>query len=192
MNLEIPPLKRLLLLLFVVVPIAAWVIVKPMRVVFPTLQGMTCVSETVCVEDPGTAASAIVLYDEALAWVSQGSTTLRGQPRLVFCSTDACANKFGLKDRAALTVGKFGTIIGPRAWEAYLVRHEMIHFVQCERLGVLKVIRMPSWFVEGMAYSWSKDPRNPLPEPFEAYRSQFNEWSEGVDGPILWRKARRL
>jgi hypothetical protein len=192
MRLEFPPLKRLVLLLFVVVPIVAWFAVKPIRVVLPHTQGIYCVNELVCVEDPEAAESAMALYDEAFDFVSNTVAALESKPRLIFCSTDACADKFGLEARAALTVGKFGTVIGPRAWNAHLVRHEMIHYVQCEQLGVLKVVRLPSWFVEGMAYSMSGDPRDPLPHPFEAYRSDFDSWFESIDVDLFWHEADRL
>jgi hypothetical protein len=192
MRLEFPPLKRLALLLFVVVPIVAWFVVKPVRVVLPKTQGVSCVSALVCVEDPEMANSAIALYDEAFDFVSATVTTLRSKPRVIFCSTEACANRFGLGARAALTFGTLGTVIGPRAWEAYLVRHEMIHYAQYEHLGVLKVLRLPTWFVEGMAYSMSEDPHVPLGQPFEGYRSAFESWYASIDKQLVWREAKRL
>ena len=192
MRLQFPPLKRLALLLFVVVPVAAWIFVKPIRVVFPKTQGVTCVNALVCVEDPEMAGTATALYDEAFDFVSTTVVPLRRKPRLIFCSTNACADNFGLGARAALTFGKFGTVIGPRAWHDFLVRHEMIHYAQCEQLGVLKVLRLPSWFVEGMAYSMSEDPRAPLDQPFEEYRSAFVSWYASIDKQLVWQAAKRL
>ncbi|MDO9314083.1 MAG: hypothetical protein Q7T97_06025 [Burkholderiaceae bacterium] len=192
MSLQLPSLRRLALVIFVAAPVAAWIIVKPIRVVFPTVQGMSCVSASVCVEDPDEAQAAVALYEEAFDFVSATVVPLRKKPRLIFCSTEICANKFGLGARAALTVGKFGTVVGPRAWTPYLVRHEMIHSVQCEQLGVLKVLRMPSWFVEGMAYSLSEDPRDQLPPPLEGYRSAFDSWFETIDRRLVWHEAKRL
>ena len=34
----------------------------------------------------------------------------------------------------------------------------------------------PVWFREGMAYSLSEDPRRPLTEPVQEYRSRFEDW----------------
>ncbi|MFM9917017.1 MAG: hypothetical protein ACKVOX_14495 [Rhizobacter sp.] len=192
MTLELPSLKRLALVIFVVAPVAAWIFVKPIRVVFPSVQGLSCVSASVCVEDADKVEAAAALYEEAFDFVSTTVAPLRNRPRLVFCRTEACANRFGLGARAALTVGRFGTVIGPRAWTPYLVRHELIHSVQCEQLGVLRVLRMPSWFVEGMAYSLSGDPRAPLPQPLEGYRSDFESWYETIDKRLVWHEARRL
>jgi hypothetical protein len=43
-----------------------------------------------------------------------------------------------------------------------------------------------------MAYSLSQDPRNPLPEPLEGYRSRFEAWLERVGPAGLWEEAERL
>lgn len=49
----------------------------------------------------------------------------RKQPRIIFCSTDACFQSFGFKKQAGATIGIFGIVISPRAWKPYYVRHEM-------------------------------------------------------------------
>jgi hypothetical protein len=70
-------------------------------------------------------------------------------------------------------------VIGPRAWKPFYVRHELIHYSQAERLGTLSLLLKPQWFVEGMAYALSQDPRAPLAEPFESYRRSFLAWYGG-------------
>jgi hypothetical protein len=55
---------------------------------------------------------------------------------------------------------------------AWAVRHELIHYEQFKHLGPIRVLRSPSWLVEGMAYGLSEDPRKPLAEPFESWRSR--------------------
>jgi hypothetical protein len=52
--------------------------------------------------------------------------------------------------------------------------------------------RGPEWFIEGMAYSLSEDPRTELAEPFEQYRSQFEAWFRSVGKEQLWEQARKL
>jgi hypothetical protein len=185
-------LKRLALLLFVVVPVAAWVLVKPVRVLAPALVGISCSQAPVCVEEPPQLKNANELYAAGTAFVSQSISPLAGSPRVIFCSSEACANAFGLGARAAVTLGTFGTIIGPRGWTPYYVRHELIHHLQCQRLGVLRRLWMPSWFVEGMAYSLSQDPRSPLAEPWESDRSHFNSWYANIAKDQLWQEANRL
>ena len=43
-----------------------------------------------------------------------------------------------------------------------------------------------------MAYSLSQDPRNPLPEPLQGYRSRFEAWLEEVGTDKLWVEAELL
>lgn len=61
-----------------------------------------------------------------------------------------------------------------------------------ERLGMYRIHRGPDWFIEGMAYSLSEDPRDKLAEPFERYRSQFEVWFRAVGKEHLWEQARKL
>lgn len=190
--LERPPLKRLLLIVVAIVPALAWAIVKPVRVLAPEWGGVTCTSSTVCVDDPSKTAQAQALYAEAVAFVSGNVSPVEGEPRVTFCSSQACADHFGLGARSAVTVGTAGTVIGPRAWMPHYVRHELIHYVQARRLGVLQLLVKPSWFVEGMAYGLSEDPRARLSQPFESYRSDFLAWYRSVGKDKLWVEGGRL
>jgi hypothetical protein len=176
----------------VVLPPAAWFIVKPVRVLAPALVNVPCQTATLCVDDPARFAEAEALYTEAEAFVSANVEQIGISPKLVFCSSEQCAESFGLGARAAVTQGTFGTVIGPRAWEPHLVRHEMIHYVQARRLNVYRLIFLPRWFVEGMAYAMSDDPRVPLAEPWESDRLQFLAWYEKVGRERLWQEARKL
>jgi hypothetical protein len=178
--------------LLLVVPLVAWFVVKPVRVVAPTTVGLHCVNPWVCVEAPDTFPQAQALYDESLSFVNQHVGRIEGLPRVVFCSTQACADQFGLGARSAVTVGTVGTVIGPRAWQAHYVRHELIHHLQGQKWGVLRRLFMPSWLVEGMAYSLSEDPRPQLAEPWQNDRSQFNQWLGQVGPENLWMAADRL
>jgi hypothetical protein len=183
---------RIAFLLLVVVPLAAWFTVKLVRVIAPTVLGMDCTGESICVEDPDTRPQATALYNEALLFVGHAAGNLQGAPRVVFCSTRHCADQFGLGDRSAVTIGTAGTIIGPNAWKAYYVRHELIHHLQGQQLGVLRCILMPSWLIEGMAYSLSEDSRAQLAEPWQQYRDHFNKWLAEVGRENLWKAARDL
>lgn len=97
------------------------------------------------------------------------------EPRIIFCSTWQYAGKFGLGKRSAVTFGSYGTAISPRAWKPYYVRHELIHQLQAQELGVIICFLLPSWLIEGMAYSLSQVPRAPLNQPWEDYRTRFAE-----------------
>lgn len=183
---------RIAFLLLVVVPLAAWFIVKPVRVIAPTVNGMYCASKSVCVDAADKLPQATALYDESLLFVGNHVGAIQGQPLVGFCSTPACADQFGLGARSAVTVGTLGTVIGPNAWNAYYVRHELIHHLQGQRWGVLRRMFMPSWLVEGMAYALSEDLRAQLAEPWQQYRDQFNQWLATVGRENLWNAASRL
>lgn len=69
----------------------------------------------------------------------------------------------------------------------------MIHHVQNERLGSLRVWTVsPEWFIEGMAYSLSEDPRPVLSEPWQHDRRQFEAWFRQVGKEHLWQEAANL
>lgn len=183
---------RLALLLLVVVPVAAWALVKPVRVIAPGLAGLDCAQGApVCVEDPARNAEAHQLVADGMAFVNHHVAALEGSPRFVFCSTQACADTFGLGARSAVTAGTWGTVIGPRAWAPHYVRHELIHHLQGQRLGLLPRLFKPTWWVEGMAYALSEDPRTPLAEPWESHRREFKAWHARVGAERLWDEAAR-
>ncbi len=189
---KLPSFKRLVTLFLVIVPFTSWFIVKPVRVVAPELVGIICPLESVCVDDMAKFQEATALHAEGVAFVASTLTPLREIPKVIFCSTVTCAELFGLNARSAVTVARFGTVIGPKAWKAYYVRHEMIHVLQCEQIGVIRLLFKPSWFVEGMAYAMSEDPRETLIEPFETYRKRFRTWYQMTDKNSVWSAANDL
>lgn len=185
-------LKRLLLIGMLCIPVAAWAFVKPVRVVAPELTGLSCSNDTLCTDDVSRFEEAAKLYDEALHFVDSSVGSIENKPSVIFCNSDTCFQSFGLGKRSGATIGTFGIVISPRAWKPYYVHHEMIHHLQNEKLGIISAWREPKWFMEGMAYSLSKDPRPKLSEPFEQYRSQFNDWYGLVGKERLWTEARNL
>ena len=111
-------------------------------------------------------------------------------PRTIFCSTMECTKAFGFTSNGAYTVGTFGVAISYRGWKPYFVRHELIHHLQNERLGTLNAwLLKPKWFTEGMAYSMSEDPRNPLPQPLQGWRDSFERWRESINEKNFWLAA---
>lgn len=158
----------------------------------PKLAGVVCVSESVCLDDLSQAQEATRLYSEAWAFVSENLGTVEGTPQVIFCSKQACADSFGLGARSAITFGTFGIVVGPRAWKPYYVRHELIHYMQGKRLGVLSLLLKPSWLIEGIAYGLSQDPRAPLTEPFETFRARFLSWYASINKSEVWQEAQKL
>ncbi|WP_321788694.1 hypothetical protein [Burkholderia pyrrocinia] len=179
--------------LLVALPIAAYALVKPLRIVAPALiPGVSCPSADICTDDAAKLGDAQQLYRDGYARAAAAVGGFRVAPRVVFCSTRACADAFGLGQRAALTLGNFGVAVAPRGWQPYFLAHELIHHRQAEVLGNLAVATKPRWLIEGMAYSLSEDPRHPLTEPFESWRTRFDAWHAALGGQPLWDAARAV
>lgn len=174
------------------IPIAGWGFAKPFRVLAPSLAGLSCVTDAICTDAPSRGPEAKRLYDDALEFVGMTIAPVESPPRrVVFCQSEDCADAFGLGRSTANTL-PFGIVYGPRAWKPHYVRHELIHHLQIEQLGFDPFHRRPAWFTEGMAYSLSGDPRAPLTEPFERYRSDFDAWLRSVGPKYLWDEAKKL
>ncbi|MBR8091849.1 hypothetical protein KDX09_20905 [Burkholderia cenocepacia] len=179
--------------LLVALPIAAYALVKPLRVVAPALiPGVSCPSADICTDDAAKLGAAQQLYRDGSARAAAAVGPFRAAPRVVFCSTRACADAFGLGARAGLTLGDFGVVIAPRGWQTYFLAHELIHHRQAEVLGNLAVVTQPRWLIEGMAYALSDDPRHPLAQPFESWRTQFAAWNAARGARPLWDAARAV
>lgn len=174
-------------------PFACWALIKPLRVLAPELAGLHCFDGQVCIDDPARLAEAQSLRHEAVAFVNQRVARIENTPRMLFCTTAACEKTFGFTSNAAYNVGTSGLVVARRGWKPYFIRHELIHHVQAERLGALKMwASTPTWFIEGMAYSWSEDPRRPLPPQLEAYRQAFEAWATTLPPKQVWAAAASL
>ena len=184
--------KKTLLISLTLLPIASWALYKPMRVLSPELNGITCINDNICIEDSKKINEASLLYKNALLFVNSYVSKIKNNPRITFCSSEKCYNSFGFHAPAkATTVGVSGIVISPRGWNKHFLQHEIIHHLQSEKLGVMKQFLSPEWFKEGMAYSFSKDTRK-LKEPWENYKIKFNNWYNEINKDKLWEHAEKL
>jgi hypothetical protein len=171
-------------------PLAVWALWKPVRVMAPSLAGMTCLDGGVCIDDLSRLEEARRMRDEAVAHVEKVGGSLNSSPTAVFCTSTKCDEKFGIKGNLAYNFGSIGLVVSSRGWKSYIVRHELIHCLQVERIGGFQMLlNTPVWLVEGMAYSASEDPRRPLNEPWEKYRVQYEAWAGGALPIALWQRA---
>lgn len=185
--------KRIFLVSCLLFPLTVWAIYKPVRVFAPELvSGITCESATICLDDTSRYAEAVKLYDEAIQFVISSVGEIKKKPRIIFCATESCFNAFGFNKASAHAVGTSGIVISPRAWKYYYIRHEIIHHLQAEKMGVISQWRSPAWFTEGMAYSLSQDPRKTLSRPHQEYREKFAQWYETIGNERLWEVSRKL
>ncbi|MCP1107855.1 hypothetical protein M6G53_21005 [Serratia nevei] len=169
-------ISSLLIALFVILMTVGLLTIKQLRVAFPTLlPGITCQTTTLCTDDVAKLEDAQKLYRTGYEHATTAVGPFIGSPKVVFCSTERCAEMFGMEKRAAAAIGDLGLIIAPRGWTPFYLTHEMIHYRQAESFGNLAMLTKPSWLIEGMAYSMSGDPRR-LGAPFDEWRTQFDMW----------------
>lgn len=174
-------------------PVAAWAMVKPLRVVAPEFVGLSCTADSICTDDMARIAEARTLLTAARRFVTADLGPLKSMPKAIFCSTAQCSATFGLGRSAAFSVANLGIVFSERAWQPFYVRHELIHQLQNERLGLIEAwLFKPSWLIEGMAYARSQDPRTPLPEPLESWRMQYRNWEQHTGVNSLWEAAQRV
>ena len=184
--------KWIILVVLLLMPVVVWSSYKPIRVIFPQWNGVSCVTEQICIESPEKAEEAKVLYNSAVGFVNDFVGEVQSKPRVTFCSSAECFGAFGFRAPSkAKTVGLSGIVVGPDGWESHILRHEIIHHLQSEKLGIIRQWRSPPWFKEGMAYSLSEDARN-LTEPFKSYREIFEVWYRHVGKEQVWEAARNL
>src|SRR5450830_1088811 len=100
-ELKIPSATRLFVLLVFVVPALSWAIVKPIRVIAPSFEEVSC-SGQVCVDDFSRQSEADGLYSQAVEFVDTRFGVKLERPRVVFCSSQRCADSFGLGARSAV------------------------------------------------------------------------------------------
>ncbi len=175
----------------IALPAAALAIVKPLRVIAPALMpGIACLAADICTDNPAALGAAQALYRTGRDHAAAAVGPFEHAPRVVFCTTQACAAAFGIDRQAAQTVGNLGAIVAPRGWKPFYLAHELIHYRQTEVLGNYTVATGPRWLIEGTTYSLSGDPRRPLTEPFESWRAQFDARHAGIGSRDLWTTAR--
>ena len=168
-----------------------WAMFPTVRIVAPQLLGLACPDPDVCLDDTSRTQEARALYADALRFVDQSVGHIARPPRVVFCASTSCYHDFGLTRPAGRT-SALGIVISPRGWRTYYVRHEMIHHLQIERLGVIGQHSRPEWFTEGMAYALSQDPREQLMQQSQQDRARFESWYRGLGSRDLWVAARAL
>jgi hypothetical protein len=176
----------------VALPIVCFAAFPPARRLFPSIAGLDCDARGVCAESAQDLHRAQLLYDDAKQFVQVRLGPLDRGPHTIFCQSERCASYFGLSTSKAQTTGPFGTVIGPDAWVSYLVRHELIHQVQNERMGMFRLSPGPAWLLEGMAYSLSDDPRADLGPPWQEQRARFDTWFAAIGSANLWTAAKAL
>ncbi len=167
--------------------LAGCVAVKPGRLLPPEALGLTCTSDDICVDDVSRQSEAERLTQDALAFVENRFGPIKDPPRIYFCSTNACFAQFGDPRVSGLYFWATQDIaINDKGWRSHIVRHELIHHWQNETYGMVQAGNgLPRWYIEGMAYVFSEDPRPVIPnEKAQGQRARFKQW---IDAGNDWR-----
>lgn len=182
---------RLAGLALVAAPLLAWASFKPVRILAPGLNGVTCAGR-VCVEDPSRLARAARLQREGVAAVGRKLVALEEVPLTVFCSTRRCYHSFGGGLERGATLFDWGVILPPESWVPHIVEHEYVHMLQAERLGLFGRQAMPEWFREGMPFLVSEPPEHDLPGYARPLAARYRAWEQRVGRNKVWQAAADL
>jgi hypothetical protein len=154
----------------------------PQRVLVPRLAGLVEVAPHIWTDDQAFGAQALALTREAERESQAFYGTLRANPRLVFCTTQACADTLGLRTRG-LTYGYQLVLIGPKGLNQMITTHERLHAELHAFMGLRDVFdqRFPAWFDEGLATHLSGDmrvnrPQNPRAADWIKAAHSFRDW----------------
>jgi hypothetical protein len=172
-------------------PALAWATFKPVRILAPELNGVSCRGR-VCVEDPSRFAKAEALQRAALVQVGHKLVPLRRPPLTVFCSSRACYRSFGGGMERGATLFDWGVILPPESWVPHIVEHEYIHMLQAQELGLIGRQRTPEWFKEGMPFFVSDPPGYDLPDYARPLATRYAAWERVVGRRYVWKAAAKL
>ena len=177
--------------LLAAMPAIAWSAFKPVRILAPTLNGVTCVAR-VCVEDPAKLSLAQNLQHNAVEAVGHKLAPLEQVPLTVFCSTRECYRSFGGGMERGAAILNWGVILPPESWVAHIVEHEYIHMLQAQQLGLLGREGTPQWFKEGMPFFISAPPAYDLPNYARPLVAQYQAWEQKEGRSHVWQAATDL
>ena len=180
-----------LLVFLLVAIIATAFFVKPLRLLVPEWYGMHC-EGSVCVEEIELLDEADVLYQLALTRLQQQTLSLESKPEFVYCSTASCYKYFGGKNERAISYPFLGTIIAPSSWQIYISQHELVHWIQFEKLGAIATMQKPVWFREGMAYQFSDAPATDIPKHYLPLIEKYKSWHSNQSWKQVWGAAKDL
>ncbi len=116
-------LKLAVLALALITPALAWATFKPVRILAPELNGVSC-RDRVCVERVSQLGRANQLQSDAVTQVGHKLVPLERPPLTVFCSTRRCYRSFGGGEERGATLLNWGVILPPESWVPHIVQHE--------------------------------------------------------------------
>ncbi len=168
-------LKRLTVALVAVIPVLCWTFVKPVRFIWPSMNGVHC-EGPVCVDKIEYLEEALNLYSSSLENLFTQQIKIGVHPTFVYCKSSECYKSFGGGKERAISYPYLGTVIAPGSWQTYITQHELVHWYQFETLGPISTMLKPEWFREGMAYLFSEAPVSDVPKHYVPLINKYIDW----------------
>jgi len=88
-------------------PISAFALFKPIRVLIPEAFNVRCNEQNLCVDDFSQLDAAVPLVNDSKAYLETQWRLSIGEPSIIFCSTEKCQAAFGLSQKAGFTLSRF-------------------------------------------------------------------------------------
>ena len=148
----------------IALPAIAWATFKPVRILAPMLNGVTCVDRA-CVEESDRMAEARTLQQAAVSAVGRKLAPLEEAPLTVFCSSRECYRSFGGGKERGATLLDWGVILPPESWVAHK---------------------------EGMPFLVSSPPDYDLPGYARPLALRHAAWEKRTGRNKVWRAAEDL
>lgn len=124
----------------------------PHRVIFAESYGMTEISDRVWTDAPGQAEDLRSLANQSRNRVRQFFGDEPPKPTLVLCTTQSCADTFGIGGNG-LSIADMTVMVSPGGLTLGTLTHEMTHSRLHRSMGLRNLVAQPypTWFDEGLA-----------------------------------------
>jgi hypothetical protein len=124
----------------------------PQRMVAPDAYGLTEIAPRIWTDAPGRARELLNLADASRARVIDFFGDVPPSPKLILCTTRACARTFGIGGNG-LSIAAIAVMVSPGGLTRGTLTHEMTHSRLHRSMGIRDIMRQPypTWFDEGLA-----------------------------------------
>lgn len=137
------------------------------RALTPSWFGLTQIDTQLWTDDPSRANELLNLTAQSEHPARAFFGSLTTTPRILLCTTPACAARFNLGP-IAVTLGYHAILASPGGVTPMILAHERVHSELHAYMGLSDLFspRFPAWFDEGLASHLSHDTR--LTRPTDA------------------------
>lgn len=162
------------------------------RALAPEFYGLKQMDHNVFIDSTIEADKAIKIIDVSKQTLNQFFGELQSAPRIIICSKQDCAQRFGAnrfgESPRGITYGFILVKIAPKGFNPMIITHELFHAELHKRMGLFGMVEpvIPVWFNEGVATLISKDQRykptysDEEIEWIKNAQSYFGDWGDHI------------